>query len=122
MERTNDMASYLFHQGTNYFSYEYMGAHKIENGYVFRVWAPNADSIFLTGDFNGWSEDTPMVEVDPAGLWEGFVPCENVCEGSLYKYKFIKTFVQFIYRAPIKDYSRVEIHPMRFGGIQGGVG
>ena len=40
----NDLAAYLFHQGTNYHTYEYLGVHRIEEGggFVFRVWAPNA--------------------------------------------------------------------------------
>ena len=60
MEKINDMAEYLFHQGTNYRAYEYLGAHKTDDGYVFRVWAPNADKVFLAGDFNDWGEDAPL--------------------------------------------------------------
>ena len=57
MERKNDMAPYLFHQGTNYYAYDYLGVHKTDEGFVFRVWAPNADAIMLTGDFNDWSDN-----------------------------------------------------------------
>ena len=69
-----DSAPYLFHEGTNYRAYEYMGCHRDKNGYVFRVWAPNADKAFVTGLFNGWSEDCPMSRVDDAGIWEAHVP------------------------------------------------
>ena len=34
--------------------YEYFGIHKTEKGYVYREWAPNAEKMFFTGDFNGW--------------------------------------------------------------------
>ena len=55
---TNDLAPYLFCQGTNTYSYDYLGVHAEEkNGiykYTFRVWAPNADQIFVVGDFNGY--------------------------------------------------------------------
>ena len=68
MERKNDMAPYLFHQGTNYYAYEYLGVHREDSRYVFRVWAPNADAIFLVGDFNGWSEDMPMTRLSDGGI------------------------------------------------------
>ena len=38
-------AGYLFHQGTYYHSYEFLGCHKQDEGFVFRVWAPNALSV-----------------------------------------------------------------------------
>ncbi len=87
MAKVNDLAPYLFHQGTNYTAYEYLGAHKTRNGYVFRVWAPNADTIMLTGDFNGWSEDTPMSRVTEGGVWEVELPRGIVKDGDKYKYK-----------------------------------
>ncbi|MBQ2308509.1 MAG: 1,4-alpha-glucan branching enzyme, partial [Clostridia bacterium] len=70
MKKMNDMAEYLFHQGTNYRAYEYLGAHKTDGGYVFRVWAPNADRIFLSGDFNNWGEDAPLERISEGGIWE----------------------------------------------------
>ncbi len=34
--------------------YEYFGIHKTDRGYVYREWAPNAEAMYFTGDFNGW--------------------------------------------------------------------
>ena len=52
------VAEYFFHQGTNSRAYEYMGAHRNENGSVtFRVWAPHAVSVSVVGDFNDWKEE-----------------------------------------------------------------
>ena len=34
-----------------------MGAIVHDTGVAFRVWAPNAEAVFLTGTFNDWSED-----------------------------------------------------------------
>ena len=87
MERKNDMAAYLFHQGTNYFAYEYMGVHKTEDGYVFRVWAPNADCVMLVGDFNNWEENFPMERITEGGIWEKAVNDGSVKSGARYKYK-----------------------------------
>ena len=49
-------AEYLFHQGRNFKAYKYLGAHKISNNSViFRVFAPNAKRVYITGDFCGWN-------------------------------------------------------------------
>ena len=86
MENSN-LAAYLFHQGTNYNAYEYMGAHKEGGHFVFRVWAPNADAVYLVGDFNSWSEDMPMYRATDAGVWEYVDEYDRVSAGNSYKYK-----------------------------------
>ncbi len=49
---------------------DFLGAHKTQDGAVFRVWAPSAVGVSLVGDFNGWSpEISPMKNIG-AGLWE----------------------------------------------------
>ena len=57
---------------------KYLGAHPEvrdnAEGYVFRVWAPHAESVGIMGDFNGWDDkDHPMLPLR-GGVWEGFVP------------------------------------------------
>ena len=88
MQKTKDqLAEYLFHQGTNYRAYTYLGAHRARGGgYVFRVWAPNADAVYLTGDFNGWGADM-LMEKQPSGIWTATLPDDRFGEYS--KYKFI---------------------------------
>lgn len=48
-----DLPVYLFHQGTNYNAYDFMGAHFGEKdgkkGVFFRTWAPNAKSVSVVG-------------------------------------------------------------------------
>ncbi len=66
---------YLFHQGTNYKAYEYLGAHPCrkddEAGFVFRVWAPNAVAVSVVGDFNDWDPDAnPMTLLEDHAVWE----------------------------------------------------
>ena len=90
MDKNHDMAPYFYHQGTNYMSYAYMGAHKTDDGYVFRVWAPNADRIFVVGSFNDWSESLPMHRLTEGGIWECTVTCDTVSEGDLYKFKIMR--------------------------------
>ena len=85
----NNLPLYLFHQGTNYNAYDYMGAHFVkqngQHGVVFRVWAPNADSVALVGDFNGWNEKSCVMQrISDGGVYEVFVP--NLKEFDSYKF------------------------------------
>lgn len=83
---------YLFHQGTNYHSHTFLGCHRLKweetLGYRFAVWAPNAKSIQVVGDFNQWKGDIHRLErITEEGLWVGFFT--DVPENSPYKYEII---------------------------------
>ena len=87
--RDLDLPIYLFHQGTNYRSYAFLGSHPARkgraSGAVFRVWAPHAAAVSVVGDFNGWDHlADPMEEISANGVWEGFVP--GVKRFDRYKY------------------------------------
>ena len=86
-----DLASYYFHQGTNYSAYDYMGCHEIigdgEYKYVFRVWAPNADSVRLVSDFTSWDFGEAMSRITDGGVWEIVVNSSERLIGKFYKYK-----------------------------------
>ncbi len=89
MDKNLEMPIYLFHQGTATRAYELLGAHPCqkggETGYVFRLWAPNARNVFLTGDFNNWDIGAdPMKKITEQGIWEIFRP--EVNQFDLYKY------------------------------------
>ena len=65
---------YLFHQGTNYHAYNLLGCHIENEGAWFRCWAPNAKSVSVVGDFNGWNKTAnPMKKIVASGIWETFV-------------------------------------------------
>lgn len=78
---------YLFHEGTNYRAWEYLGIHCTGDGFVARVWAPNAQRVFLVGDFNNWQESHPMTRVSEKGVFECRFQSDAFGEGSLYKFK-----------------------------------
>ena len=98
MRKDQELAAYLFHQGTNYRAYEFMGAHREGDTISFRVWAPNAQEVFLVGDFNAWEESDPMQRITDGGIWEYVLSSERVREGQLYKYK-IKTNDRVLYKS-----------------------
>ncbi|MDO4988664.1 MAG: 1,4-alpha-glucan branching protein GlgB [Synergistes sp.] len=81
---------YLFREGTHRKIYNFLGAHFIKHdtevGVLFAVWAPNAKSVCVEGDFNSWNKyDAPLSpRWDSSGIWEGFVP--QLREGCRYKY------------------------------------
>ena len=57
-------------------AYRFLGCHAQNrdgvDGFVFRTWAPQAQSVRVTGDFNFWNEeDLPMQPVG-CGVWEAF--------------------------------------------------
>ena len=82
-----ELALYLFHEGTNYRAWEYLGVHRKEDGFVARVWALGAKSVFLVGDFNNWQEIDPMTRVSEKGVFERRFQSADLKEGSLYKFK-----------------------------------
>ena len=100
MNTNNPFPVYLFHQGTNYYSYNFLGSHIIENtGTVFRVWAPNAKQVHLAGNFSNWQKnsDFEMKRLPDSGIWELFVLGLN--EGELYKYIITSADDANIYKA-----------------------
>ena len=86
--KADPFGTYLFHEGTTITAYEYMGAHPVQEGgqagYVFRVWAPNALSVSVVGEFNGWDRTrSPMEKIDQS-IWETFVP--GLKQYDIYKF------------------------------------
>lgn len=79
-----DDAKRTFLSGENFYAQHLLGAHREKDGYVFRVWAPNALAVFLVGDFNGWQEQV-MEKDETSGIWQIYT--EDAHEGELYKFK-----------------------------------
>ncbi len=86
----SDFDRYLIGEGRHHQLYERLGAQlrKVdsEQGVNFAVWAPNARSVQVVGDFNGWDGRKHVAWVHPSlGIWELFVPGAKV--GDKYKYR-----------------------------------
>ena len=90
---SGELAPYFFCQGTNFHSYEWLGCHseKTSDGfeYTFRVWAPKAEKVYVTGDFNSWDESLPMKKDEKSGVWTAIYKSVRDLDGSRYKYKVV---------------------------------
>ena len=83
---------HLASEGRHEGLYRKMGARVLEldgvRGTAFAVWAPNARSVRVIGDFNGWDGRLhPMRSMGPSGIWELFLP--DVGPGSKYKFEIL---------------------------------
>jgi len=86
---------HLFNEGCHFRIWEKLGAHPArqdeKTGTHFAVWAPNARSVSVIGDFNSWDKKQHFLHPSgSSGIWEGFVP--DALPGQRYKYHIISRF------------------------------
>jgi len=103
---------HLLNEGRHWRCYEKLGAQLRTadgvDGVNFAVWAPNANSVSVVGDFNAWDPRRhPMRKHIPSGFWELFVP--GLGEGTLYKFK-IRHFDQVLEKSDPFGFS-AEVPP-----------
>jgi len=91
---------YLLKEGNHFRLYDKLGAHVVEvdgvKGTFFAVWAPNAASISMVGDFNQWNPTShPMTaRADDSGIWEAFIPALG--KGTIYKYHIVSRHNNYV--------------------------
>jgi 1,4-alpha-glucan branching enzyme len=78
-------------------AYEFMGCHKEKDGYVFRVWAPNAQTVNLVGSFNDWNTNSLPMKNIGYGVWEVYT--ENADIYDEYKYYIGKANGGHVYKS-----------------------
>jgi len=97
-EKDNKLAEYLFHEGTNYQSYDYLGSHLEGDVCTFRVWAPNASKVYVTGSFNSWEKyEYQAYRITGGGIFECII--NGVSEFDSYKYIIITNDGRELYKA-----------------------
>ena len=108
--KKSDLPVYLFHQGTNYRTYDFLGCrfNKSTGIATFRTWAPRAKAVRLVGDFNNWDENAiRMKRISDGGVWEATV--ENISSGQRYKYLILFGRSKRVFKAdPYAFYSETE--------------
>jgi len=76
------------HQSISDFAtgYLFFGLHRTSSRWIFREWAPNADAIFLVGNFSQWQEKPEFqLRKMQFGTWEVEIPLQHLHHGDLYK-------------------------------------
>ena len=103
----SDFELHLHAEGTHYEAYHTLGAHLAETdgmkGVRFAVWAPNAASVTLAGEFNQWDTRRHPMRRRNAGVWEIFMP--GLGEGATYKYNV---------RSRVNAYQQLKADPYAF--------
>ncbi len=102
-----DFELHLHGEGTLYEAYKTLGAHLVEvegvRGVRFGVWAPNAATVSVVGDFNHWDARRHPMRQRNGGVWEIFIP--EIGEGMPYKYHV---------RSRFRGYEQMKADPYAF--------
>ncbi len=106
--QVSDYDIYLIGEGSHFDSYEKFGAKPMSvrgvAGVHFAVWAPNAKSISVVGNFNHWTPgEHPMMRVHFSGVWALFIP--GLQENEVYK---------FAIRSSVDQGIRIKADPYAF--------
>ncbi len=110
----SDSDIHLIGEGTHRRSYEKLGAHLMErngtSGVRFAVWAPNARSVSVIGNFNHWNiGEHPMDSCGSSGIWELFVP--GLGPSEVYKFAIRSNFDGNISQKTDPYAFRTELRP-----------
>jgi 1,4-alpha-glucan branching enzyme len=84
---------HLHAEGNNFEAWRMLGSHPVTvegvPGYRFAVWAPNAQTVTVTGDFDSWNPRQHPMRRRDAGVWEIFLP--HISSGMRYKYNVVSS-------------------------------
>ena len=85
-EALSDELLYLYNTGKCYHAYRTFGAHPVDEGVQFTVWAPGVRGVRVAGDFNGWNpgEESVLELIGETGVYTGFIG--NASVGDKYKF------------------------------------
>lgn len=98
IKKEYEVPLYFFHAGTNCKAYDFFGCHRIKgNTFSFRVWAPHAKAVSVTGDFNNWGESENPMTLISDGVWEAVIDEVNIFD--CYKYVITSSSGKTIYKA-----------------------
>jgi len=76
-------------------AYKYFGINydPVKKGWTYREWAPQANALFLVGDFNSWEQYSHQLEKNEFGIWEIFLE-ENKYKNTFVHGSKIKVLVE----------------------------
>ncbi len=98
--RYNDRSD-AFHLGRDNRAFELLGLLRDGKDALVRVWFPDAESVYLCGDLNGWSRDAlPLLPSDDVGCWEIRLPGASLKPGERYKLAVTRDGESFLVSDP----------------------
>ena len=81
--------------------HKYFGFHRTRTGWVYREWAPSADEMYLTGDFNNWDiENCPMAKLEN-GVFEVHLKGKNALKAGQKVQAIVINSGQMLRRIPL---------------------
>ena len=85
----SDLDLYLFSEGRHEHLWDVLGAHPVDGGTHFAVWAPGAQAVFVDGEFTQWDlhGGIELSRQGPSGVWSGFAP--DAGKWQRYKYRLL---------------------------------
>ncbi len=89
----------------------YFGFHRKTEGWYYREWAPGADAVYLTGDFNDWAR-CPLTRLEN-GVWEVFFPGWEALQEGQRVLTIVQKDGQVLERIPLYA-TRVEQDPVTY--------
>ncbi len=114
----SDFDLHLHAEGTNYQAWHALGAHLVQvdgvAGCRFAVWAPNAEVVTVTGDFNQWDPHRHPMRRREGGVWELFIP--RVATGQIYKY-FVRSKIFGVSGLKCDPYGFASEMPPKQGSV-----
>ena len=66
-------------------AHEYYGFHHTADGWLYREWAPGADALYLSGEFNNWDATSAPLTPVGSGNWELRLPEDTLRDGMRVK-------------------------------------
>ncbi|MFM8882165.1 MAG: alpha-amylase family glycosyl hydrolase, partial [Betaproteobacteria bacterium] len=124
LERERYISSYdlwLLSEGSHFRPYECLGAHPYtmgdQIGTRFALWAPNAQAVWVIGDFNDWDDNAhPLDKDDSSGIWLGFV--DGASRGQRYQFRVRQYDGKVVNKADPYAF-RTEVRPGQASVIEG---
>ncbi|MDR0886876.1 MAG: glycogen-branching enzyme [Clostridiales Family XIII bacterium] len=104
-----------FYEGKSFDTYEYLGAHFVQDGVVFRTYAPNARQISLVTNFNNW-EEIPLIKTLDGNFWEVFV--QGAHRDQLYKFRIYSDDTHYVDHSDPYGYH-MEVRPFNCSVVYG---
>ncbi|MBR6509375.1 MAG: alpha amylase C-terminal domain-containing protein [Clostridia bacterium] len=81
--------------------HKYFGFHQTRTGWVYREWAPAAEEMYLTGDFNNWDIYANPMERLENGVFEVFIKGKNTLKSGQKVQAIVKHNGQILRRIPL---------------------